>query len=195
MEVFSTVSRYFVFYDWKRLGPPRQVDLLPYQPVGEAHLNDGTSEDLDAKQNMPNWLWKLPIGQPILRITLDDSENPDKCEGVKALLEPYLRMDQENGVFARIGLGYFNWPLIIRTGQPLKDRAVGLASPPVNSPKFQSQLSVMAKIVASLLRSYESGQRKDEILQWQHVLNQLPIATEPEIIADAVRNACQFAQS
>lgn len=194
IDLFCTITRYFVAYNWKRTGLPRQVNLIPYEPLGEGHLGDGLWEDLSEKPGMPRGLWRLPLGQPMVRVSIADSENPERCEQIKALLEPYLRMDQENGVFARIGLGYFNWPKIIRTSQPLTDGAVGLVTPPAASPAVQRQLVALTRIAASLLRSYQISGMKKEICEWKGVLDQLPIASEPETIQDAVQDALKFAQ-
>lgn len=195
IDLFCTITRYFVIYNWLQKGHPRKVSLIPYAPVGEGHLGAGAWEDLPERPDMPRGHWRLPLGQPMVRITIADSENPERCEQIKQLLEPYLRMDQENGVFARIGLGYFNWPKIIRTGQPLTDGAVGLVTPPATSPAVKSQLVALTRIAASLLRSYQISGMKKEILEWQDVLGQLPVASEPDTIRDAVQDALKFAQT
>ncbi len=195
IDLFCTITRYFVAYNWNNWGLPRQLDLIPYEPKGDAHLGYGSSEELPIIQNIPQRHWKLPIGQPMVRIKISDSEDPDKCEQIKQLLEPYLRMDQENSVFARIGLGYFNWPKIIRTGRPLTDGAVALAPSEPGSTMLQQQLRVTARIAASVLRTYQFSGKKQEILQWQEVLSQLPVSAEPEVIANAVWEALQNART
>jgi hypothetical protein len=194
LDVFSTITRYFVRYNWHQKGTPRQVNLIPYQPNEDQDLGCGALEDLEEKANMPRMLWKLPIGQPVLRITIEDSENTETCEQIKHLLEPHLRMDQENAVFARIGLGYFNWPLRIRTGQPLHHGAVGLVSPPFDAQMLQGQILSMARMAGSLLKSYQIKGMKREILDWEQVLRQLPTGAD-EVISRSVQEALQFAHS
>jgi hypothetical protein len=195
MDVFTTISRYFIFYNWKKTGLPREVALIPYEPKDAGHLGDGVLENLDAKPDMPNTIWNLPIGQPVLTISIADSEDPKKCEAIKATLEPYLTMDQENAVFCGIGLGYLNWPLIIRNGVPMKEVAVGLVAQGDASPTVQSQLKVLTRIAASLLRSYQIGNKKDKILMWEPVLNQLPIESESEVIRNSIKEALNYARS
>ena len=140
LDVFSTITRYFVLSNWQGTGLPREVAMIPYEPVGEAHIGAGAQEDLAAKPDMPQKLWKLPLGQPIVSISIAESEDEHRSEEIKNLLEPYLRMDQENAVCFRIGLGYFNWPLIIRPGQTLKDTAAALASQSAQAPSVEQQL-------------------------------------------------------
>jgi hypothetical protein len=194
MDVFCTINRYFVFYNWHQQGPPRTVELIPYSPDGEGHLGAGELEALEPMANTPNWLWKLPIGQPMVRISIGDAESPERCEEIKSLLGHYLRMDQENAVFARIGVGYFSWPVIIRTGINF-DGAVGLSSAPFGSPMTTNQLRVLARSVSSLLVSLRGAELKEQIIQWEGIINQLPIGEEPPVIQQAVEGSIAFAHS
>jgi hypothetical protein len=195
LSVFSTITRYFVLSNWQRAGLPREVALIPYDPVGEVHLGAGVQEQLDTKVGMPSKFWKLPIGQPIVSISIDESEDPERCEATKTLLEPFLRLDQENAVCFRIGLGYFEWPLIIRPGQTLKDIAAGMATPSADSPAVQKQLQTLGRIVASLLTSYHLSGKKQEILEWESCLPQLPMARAPEFVRIAIQQALTFAHT
>lgn len=193
LELFSTITRYFVLNNWKGIDFPREVVLIPYDPDGEGHLGDGVQEELTAKPEMPNILWKLPIGQPIVRITIEESENEECCEEIKNLLAPFLQMDQENAVFFRSGLGYFHWPLIIRTGQLLNEKAGALIARPAEAPKVKEQLRTMGRIVASLLTSYRLSNMKDEILAWEPALDQLPLSEFPDFVQKTIKQACEFA--
>ena len=195
LDLFSTITRYFVLSNWQGTGLPREVALIPYDPVGEGHLGSGAQEDLPTKPDMPQKLWKLPIGQPIVSISIDESENEARCEEIKNLLEPHLRMDQENAVCFRIGLGYFDWPLIIRPGEALKEWGVGLASQPAEAPAVQKQLRTVARIVASLLTSYRLSNRKAEILAWEPTLAQLPISQTPDFVQNSIQQALDFAHA
>lgn len=195
LHVFSTITRYFVLSNWQGTGLPREVALVPFDPAGEDSLGAGAQEELDAKEGMPSRLWKLPLGQPVVSISIGESEDPDRCETIKNLLEPFLRMDQENAVCFRIGLGYFDWPLIIRPGQVLKDFAAGMASPSADSPAVQKQLQTLSRIVASLLTSYRLSGKKQEILAWEPCLPQLPIAQAPDFVRNSIQQAIEFAHA
>jgi hypothetical protein len=194
LDIFSTVTRYFVRCDWFGSGWPRQVNVVPYEPGRDNDIGCGTIEQLEERPDMPRTLWKLPLGQPILRITIDDSEDPDRCEQIKRLLEPHLAIDQDNAILSRIGLGYFNWPLRIHTGQPLAQGAVALRSRNFNIQEAQDQLRTIARIVASLLKSYQLTNMKREILAWEPILDQLPIAPDP-VLSQCVREALEFAHT
>jgi hypothetical protein len=104
-------------------------------------------------------------------------------------------MDQENAVCFRSGLGYFDWPLIIRPGQSLKDFAAGMTSPAADAPAVQKQLLTLSRIVASLLTSYRLSGKKQEILAWGPVLPQLPIAQSPEFVRNSIQLAFDFAHA
>jgi hypothetical protein len=195
LDLFSTITRYFVLSNWQGTGLPREVALIPYDPVGEGHLGSGSQEDLANKPDMPQKLWKLPLGQPIVSISIAESEDSNKCEEIKNLLEPFLRMDQENAVCSRIGLGYFCWPLIVRPGQVLREIGVGLASQSAQAPNVGKQLQITGRIVASLLTSYRLSGMKQEILAWVPALQQLPISKEPEFVGNSIKMALDFAHS
>lgn len=193
IDVFSTITRYFVLSNWQGTGIPREVALMPYHPAGNVHIGAGVQEELEARDGMPSKLWKLPLGQPIGSIAIGDSEDPDKCESIKTLLEPFLRMDQENAVCFRVGLGYFDWPLIIRPGQALSQSAAGMASPSIDSPAVQKQLQTLGRIIASLLTSYRLSGKKQEIIAWEACLAQLPVAQAPEFVSNSIQQALEFA--
>lgn len=195
LDVFSTITRYFVLSNWHGTGHPREVAMVPYEPVGEEHLGSGAQEDLPAIADMPQKLWKLPLGQPIVSISIEDSEDEKRCEEIKDLLEPLLRMDQENAVCFRIGLGYFSWPLVIRPGEHLRELGSGLASQAIGAPAVDHQLRMTGRIAASLLTSYRLSGMKKEILAWEPALGQLPIAGEPEFVQNSITQAMEFARS
>lgn len=196
LDVFSTITRYFVLSNWMGTGLPREVAMIPYEPAGEGHLGAGAQEDLPAMPGgMPQRLWKLPLGQPIVSISISESEDESRSEEIKNLLEPYLRMDQENAVCFRIGLGYFNWPLIIQPGQALAVTAAGLASQSAQAPTVGQQLRMTGRIVASLLTSYRLSEMKPEILVWEPVLKHLPTAEAPEFVRHAIKQALDFAHA
>jgi hypothetical protein len=190
LDLFSTASRYFVGR-WKGGLIPRQIDLIPYQPEGEGHLGDGAIERLDPAPDMPVERWKLPVGNPIVQITIADSDDEQKREQIKGLLEPYLRMDQQNIVLYRLGLGYFEWPLIIRPNVPPRECGIGLAYGPI---PHQFQLESMIKMIASLMGSYHAGQQKDKIVPWIPVLEQFNIASANTVIRDVIAKAVAYAK-
>jgi len=195
LDIFTTITRYFVLSNWLGKGLPTEIAMIPYDPVGGGRLGAGVQEDVDRKPNAPGRLWKLPLGQPIVSIPIEESENENRCEEIKTLLEPYLRMDQENAVCFRIGLGYFNWPLIIRPNQPLHEIGVALASGAFPNPSTDSQLRVMTRMTAALLRSYHSSGMKQEILPWESILPHLPFDNEQAFVSNWAKEAIAFARS
>jgi hypothetical protein len=83
----------------------------------------------------------------------------------------------------------------MKPGQPLGIVGVGLVSPLHDNPMVTNQIKVLARILASLLQTYQHSGMKKEILAWESVLCQLPIASEPEFIFRSVQNALKFAHS
>jgi hypothetical protein len=195
LDLFCTITRYFVLSKWHGPGLPREVAMHPYDPVGEGHIGAGSQEDLAPMPDMPGKLTHLPLGQPIVSISIGESEDEGKSEAIKGILEPYLRMEMENAVCFRIGLGYFSWPLIIRPGEAMREMGAGLATQCAEDESVRRQVQVIARIVASLLMSYKLSGRKPEILAWEHILAQLPIQQEPEFVRHSIDAALEFARS
>jgi len=192
LDLFTTVTRYFILNNWPVEGKtqsPQIVALMPYSPPGETEINAGVFDDNEK-------LWTLHLGQPIVSISIAASENQNACEKIKKTLRPYLEMDQENGVLSRIRLGYFRWPLRIQTGGPLK-RTFGVALSAPTSPGtiLDSQRRVMARFVASLLATYRALNKRKEILQWEHIPEQLLFDQEPQFVRDTIDKAIEFAKS
>jgi hypothetical protein len=200
LDLFTTISRYFVAYGFNNKPMPRQVDLIPYTPEYPDHLGDGVIEELAPvkdKPGIPNKLWKLPIGQPIVSITAEDSEDKDKVESIKQLLEPYLRIDQQNAIHFRTGVGYFEWPLMIEAGQMLKQVNVawGWRPPAPGSPASAIQQDIMARAVISLLAGYDALDEKQKILDWEPVIAHLPMDRLPPKMIEKLKEIWAKARS
>jgi hypothetical protein len=193
LDLFSTITRYFVVANWSGTGPPREVALIPYLPEGEGHLGNGEIVKRKAKPNMPDEFLTLPIGQPIIRIRIEDSENVEKCEEIKTILEPYLRLDQENAVLTRIGLGYFQWPLIMRPGIPLHRLGIGFAFRPSGKAPSGKQLETLYRLVGSILKNYQNTGNKNAILPWISVIDQLPLRDVDPLTQQVLADVRAFA--
>lgn len=177
MDLFNTIPRYFIRVNWSGKGTPRKVALIPYTPDGANHIGAGKVTKQKSKPGMPDYSWSLPLGQPIVRISIGESEDPVKCEAIKRTIEPYLRLDQENAVFARLGLGHFHWPLVIRPGTPPLEMGVGYSFGPPGTPAFNKQSQTLCKIMASILRSFREANMKDEIRPWLPIIDQINFST------------------
>jgi hypothetical protein len=193
LDLFSTISRYFVRVNWSGRGAPRRVDLLPYSPEGDAHLGNGDVIDLAEAAGMPSFEWRLPIGQPIVRISISDSENPERCEEIKGVLESYLRMDQENAVLTRLGIGHFNWPLVIRPNNQMHEVGIGWVFGPPGSPEFARQSQALVKIICSVLKSFMQAGMKEEIEAWLPVVARIDLASVDPVTAKVIEEARNFA--
>ena len=190
MDIFGTVPRYFVSLNWHQLPQwPREVIFVPYSPTGEGHLGAGEITKLDPLPDMPDVLLTIPLGRPIVRISISDSEDQGKCEEIKALLEPYLLLDQQNAVLNRLGVHYLEWPLIMRTGQKPNEMGAGAVLGPPGSPPFEAPLPVLCKIVASTLKTYVNLGRKDLLAPWMPILDQLPFDKSNTFIQDMIVEA------
>lgn len=192
LDLFSTISRYFVRVNWSGKGAPRKVQLIPYSPEGEGHLGNGDVIEVDPIEGMPSFEWRIPIGQPIVRIPISESEDPDRCEAIKQVLEPYLRMDQENGVLTRVGLGHFNWPLVIRPNNIPHEVGVGWVFGPPNTPEFARQSQTLVKTIAAIMKSYIGAGLKDAVRPWMPILSQIDLSQIDPVTAKVIDEAKAF---
>jgi hypothetical protein len=190
LDLFSTTTRSFIGR-WKNGLMPRRIDLIPYQPAVDRDINDGYIENLDEIPGMPREVWKLEIGNPIIQITISDSDDSEKREAIKQRLEPYLRLDGRNIVLAEMGLGYFEWPLIIRPDASLAKIGIGLWT---RFPIDPVQLDSTIKMIASLLRAYHLGKQKEKIIPWIPVLEQFDVEKANPVIRDVIAQAVAFAK-
>jgi hypothetical protein len=196
LDIFSTLTRYFVASKWGNSPKPRQVDLVPYEPAANEHLGEGTQEDLpEIKPGIPNKLWRLPIGQPIVSILIGDSEDPVKCEEIKRVLEPYLRLDQDNAVFSRLGLGHFHWPVLIQPGKFSDQRGICYSfGPPVNNPAFDKQMRTLCNIMASILSTFKLTKMKDEVRLWLPIIERIVLSELDPLTQQIFRDAIAYAE-
>jgi hypothetical protein len=170
---------------------------MPHNPESESDIGAGEAKDLKPLKDVPGFRWELPMGQPIVRIPIApiaDSEDNEKCEAIKPIIEPFLRIDQQNSVLHRLGLGYFECPLNIRTDQPIQKFGIGIASEHPNSTKSKVSAANLTKIVAGTLHSYRSIGRADLIAPWIPVLQQLPILASNQLVQAVIADAVRFAE-
>jgi hypothetical protein len=195
MEIYSTTPRYFVASCWTGRGVPREVHLLLDTPTGETHLSHGTLEDLEPLPEMPNFRHLLPIGQPIVRIQISDADSQERCRQIRDILEPLLLMDQRNAVYMSACIGYFEWPLIIRRDQVLREGGAGLMAFVPGCEESRIQRRTLKRAIASLLMGYEHAGEKSKILAWEDAVNQLPDDDDIPLVGEKLRQAMMFARS
>ncbi len=215
MDLFSTNTRYFAVVDWEgKLNACNTVALIPYQAQESHDIGCGEVVDLpqskiakpkpkkakgdDVLENdspkVSKKVWRIPLGQPICRITTAEVEDDKNCERIKQLLEPHLRIDQQNSVQSRIGLGYFEWPLVIETGKPLQKMGVAVTFGSPQRESFKKQSEVLCKVLADRLSSYRSAGIKQEILRWEPVLQSLPLGQANGLVQKMIEDSLDFAK-
>jgi hypothetical protein len=194
LDLFTTIPRYFICVNWSGRGKPREVTLLPYSPDVKSNLGNGEVIEFKSEGEEPRFDWKLPIGQPIVSIGIDDAENQEKCEEIKHVIEPYLRLDQDNAVFSRLGLGYFHWPLVIQPGQFSQQRGIGYTFGPVGNPAFNKQMVTLCNIMASILSSFKLAKMKDEIRLWLPIIERIDLSALDPLTQNIFRDAKTYGE-
>lgn len=149
---------------------PYLVRLCINTPAGEDHLGSGDkTEEEEAKGYDCNpVVWRLPLGQPVVSISVKDAENSATLNHLAEVLLEYIALDQENITFNRAGLLHFRWPLIIRPGQKLREYGISIA------PGDPNKLTrVITPAIASLLSTYKHANKPELIRAWQQAIPQL----------------------
>jgi hypothetical protein len=173
MKLFSTVTRWFLRYD-PRI--PYEVVLNPNGLNKDGHLGDGTKttlREVSRPDGLEAFRWELPLGPPILRLTLERAENPAFMHKARGVLEWHIREDLRNASAFSIGLHHIYWPLIFKTDEIPEQRGIALAWTPGTGPRTHTQLQTMTQLVAELLLAYEHGNEGNKVRKFSDILDLL----------------------
>ncbi len=191
LHLFSTATRWFAVHH-----PPRPYELVfrPYVPKGEGHLGDGTRTPL--KVSPPDGVeaisWELPLGQPVLSMTIDQAENKAFVKTARESLANYIHIDSLNAVAKFSGLQQIYWPLIIRTNKELKENGIAVKWFTVLTPLTHLQLRSLAPLVATLLRTFEGVNDADKVAKLGGLLDILPQDDDLNLVRQIIKDGIEM---
>ena len=55
-------------------------------------------------------IWDVPLGLPIVHVSIDDLEDKEKVDAYRGILLQTLYLEQENITYRRLGVHYSRWP-------------------------------------------------------------------------------------
>lgn len=185
LDLYQTISRAFL---WGKKSP-FQAKLILDQPSwgeGSKHAIDGLSET-DEYEGV---CWDIPVGLPVLSLQISDLKDEEKVNQATEVLLSYINLDQENIVLTRAGLAHFRWPIVSQKGVSVREYGIVISAqdPPTRI------LKVLSPAVAGLLDSYKLQGKKELILPWTGVIDQLP-TTDFGIVGAVIDQAVNFAQT
>jgi hypothetical protein len=165
--------------------------------VGEVVLQPGFTKKSDDEVKMPEptevdtWpegmknqkRWTVPLGPPIVTISIDDVENEDRIEELRSILLGPLQMEQDNITYRRLQVHYSKWPHRFSTNS--RNRFVyGLfyAANPVLGTNTEAQLRSLAPIIATLAFNFKTQGRMDELDKLKGVAGIMPRGAELDML-------------
>ncbi len=132
----------------------------------------------------------MPLGQPVLSITIDQAEDPAFVESARKILAAYIHLEMTNSVSALSWLHHFHWPLIIRPNTELRETGIWVQWPNAVTPHTHRQLRSLTLLVATLLRTFECVNDGEKVAKLGGLLDMLPqdpdLALVRQIIEDGI---------
>jgi hypothetical protein len=131
--------------------------------------------------------WLVPLGPPILSISINDVENEAKIDEYKRMLSFPLYMEQENITYRRLQVHCSKWPHRFTTNKPEKF-VYGLcyAANPTPGANTSEQLKSLAPIIATLAFNYKSQGKSLEIESLKPIVKLIPSSRELRVLRDKV---------
>ena len=181
LDLYSTSSMWAARYAGKEFG---QIDLLLGEP-GDMH---GTL--MPSYSNMTDWpqgigdgrRCDLPIGPPVLSISIDDIEDETKLKEYREVLAVPLRIEQDNITYRRLQIHFFKCLHRFTTNSPAQGTIFYCVSNPVPGTNTQEQLESLKPMIVTLAYNYKMQERLSDLmslkpivalLSWDEVMDML----------------------
>jgi len=121
-------------------------------------------------------IWDVPLGPPIVHVSIDDLEDKGKIDTYRGILLQTLHLDQENITYRRLGIHYSRWPHQYATNEYAPEIVLGSFyawnnGPGANTP---GQIQALTPIVIALANNYKAQNRIDELMKLKKVFELIP---------------------
>ena len=190
MDLFCTITRWFAYHSGQ---VPYQLVFEAYTPASDAdlHIGNKTPMDVNVPAGVEAVSWRLPLGQPVLSITVNQAEDRTFVASARQILRQYMDLDTQNAVHAANRMHYFHWPLRINTNQPLTLGGEWAQWYLHETTFTYMQLRTLTPLVATLLRTYEAINDGDRVTRLGGLLDLLPqdpdLRLVRQMIEDGIR--------
>jgi hypothetical protein len=154
---------------------------------GEIVLLPGTQGDLHgalmpAYTNMVDWpqgigdgrKCDLPLGPPILSISIDDVENETRMEEYREILASPLRMEQDNIAYRHLQVHFYRCLHRFSTNKPVEGEIFYCVGNPVPGTNTAEQLESIKPIIATLALNYKIQNQKENLMRLKPIVQLLP---------------------
>ena len=172
LDLYSTANMWAARYTGKDFG---QIMLLPGEP-GDMHgtlvPNYTTVKDWppgigDGKR------CDLPLGPPVLSISIDDVENETKTEAYREILAVPLRIEQDNITYRRLQVHFYKCLHRFTTNTPVEGTIVYCVSNPVPGTNTQEQLESLKPIIVTLAYNYKIQKQLSSLMSLKPIVQLL----------------------
>jgi hypothetical protein len=166
----------------------------PYDPESDGQLGDGKKTGLSVSPpaNVSAICWELPLGQPVISMTIDQSEDKAFVENARTVLAQYIHMDSRNAVAKITGLRQIYWPRRVRTNSELKETGIWVQWINALTPYTEFQLRSLAPLVATLIRTYESVNDGEMVDKLGALLDILPQDQDLKLVRDIIKDGIEM---
>jgi len=188
LRLYSTSNMWAA---WYTSGRPGEIVLRPDVPskAGEPVSMPQSSAVREWPDGIGDGLrWHVPLGPPLVTISVDDSENIDRIDGYRKILSFPLWLEQENITYRRLKVHYSKWPLLIYPNE-LRDQfgygvfAAANSEPGANT---DDQIKALAPIVTTLAFNYKLQNRLAELARLKELIKLIPEGPELGLLKDKV---------
>lgn len=133
-------------------------------------------------------IWEVPLGRPLVSISVNDSEDIEKINVLKNnLIEP-LRLEQENITYRRLNVHYSKWPSIYETNKLHKGFKIGASLSGNETPgaNTDNQIKSLVPIITVLAFNYKLQEQYSSLEKLKPIVSLIPECPELDRLKDAV---------
>jgi hypothetical protein len=188
LKLYSTSNMWAAYYSSGTVGE------LVFQPDTPSKLGDPVSMPKGSEVNdWPQGIgdgkrWEVPLGPPLVTISVDDSENKENAMKFRNILSFPLWLEQENITYRRLKVHYSKWPLIINTNKLEEKFGFGVFAAANYTPgaNTDDQIKALAPIITTLAMNLKFQQRLTELEQLREIVKMIPDGPELGLLKQQV---------
>lgn len=155
---------------------PGQIVFLPGPP---GDVKDNLHPQYT---DVPNWppnigdgrRCDLPLGAPVISISIDDVENKDKLEEYRKILTSVLEIEQSNITYRRLQIHFYSLLQKYTTNKPLEGTMMYIIGNPVFGANTDEQLKSISPIIGTLALNFKSQGKLEELGKLKSCVQLLP---------------------
>lgn len=172
LNLYSTSNIWVARYAGGEFG---QIVLIPGE-IGDMHgaPSPNYSNVADWPQGIGNGRrCDLPLGPPVLSISIDDVETETKMEAYREILAVPLKIEQSNITYRRLQVHYFQCLHRYSTNKPMKGNIFYTVGNPVTGTNTREQLESIKPIIATLALNYKIQSQQSKLLSLKPIVELL----------------------